>query len=276
MLLHEAMGVPEISWGMDGSVPYQYGSRPPEVKHSIAKTIEQHITYLGYTPETTVFVTPHASCAQKVLVLDAQARLTNLALQPEPTPLKYYDLQPYDQTNIVESEGLFTFSDFLLMTKPGDCFFMLVIAKTRLGRCIGMVHAGRKQILRGVSLSWIQPLLNICEQPSDIKVVITPGLQRAHHTIKADYADEEFGSVHDLERFFGSYAYQIDNGGIAIDSEAYLADSLKAAGITNVLTTGIDTYEQQAKGCGYSSRYCRENGIEKIGNICFMHFVKPS
>jgi copper oxidase (laccase) domain-containing protein len=211
-----------------------------------------------------------------VLILDEKGRLSNLAFQPEAAPLKYCDLQPDDQTNIVECEGLFTFTDYLLMAKPGDCFFMLVMANTKRGRCIGMVHAGRKQILRGVSLSWVQPLLNICEQPSDIRVVITPGLQRAHHTIKADYTSEEFGTVHDLQRFFGNYSYPVENGGIAIDSEAYLADALKTAGITNVLTTGIDTYEQQAKGSGCSSRYCRENSIEKTGNICFIHFVKTN
>lgn len=272
MLIHEAMGVRGISWGMDGSLPYQYGTRPPEVRKSIARTIEEHIEELGYTPEQTIFVTPHASCAQKVLVLDENDRLSDLALQPVHAPVTYCDLQPDDQTNIVESEGLFTFSDYLLMTKPGDCFFMLVMANTKRGRCIGMVHSGRKQIMRGVSESWIQPLLSICESPMDIQVVITPGLQKAHHTIKADYDDKEFGTVADLQNFFGKHAYPADNGGIAIDSETYLVDALNTAGIQNVLTTGIDTYEEQAKGSGYSSRYCRERGLEKIGNICFMHF----
>ncbi|PIR62998.1 MAG: hypothetical protein COU65_00200 [Candidatus Pacebacteria bacterium CG10_big_fil_rev_8_21_14_0_10_42_12] len=256
-----------------GETPRNYnGAKDPEEKVAIASDIARIIHNLGYSKERTIFVNSFPGCQKKVVFLTRDERLVDLDWGNISTASRFCAIQEYDETNRIEVEGIISFADYLLMMKPGDCFSLLINANTKLGPCCGIVHAGRKQVIRGTSFSWVQSLIDICNNPSDISVMISPGLQAPNHVICPDFHDDEFGTVMDLQRIFGEFATQLENG-ISLDIEGYLIRQLSQYGI-NVSGTGICTYDSHKNGTGYSYRYRAKHGGQAMGNLAMAHLPK--
>lgn len=269
-MLHSMSAENPAFWGMNRT-GYQYEYRDPVDIEAIKNSILGHITYFGYTPEQTIFLAPYSAGPQHILLLNTDDKLTDISGQAIRNPLRHNSVQRFDSTNVLEGEGFFCFQDYLLLTKPGDCFFQVVHANTRTGPCVGLVHSGRQPVMSGLSLSWVDPLIALCDSPDQISVVITPGLQKEHHVLKADYAHPKFGTNADIKAYFGDKASFLGDGSLCIDLESYLCAELSKKGIRKVQASGEDTYVFHEKGLGHSRRYTTEHGCPRNSNICFAH-----
>lgn len=258
----------------EGSIDLQYAAVPDEEKPAIRQTMLELIQEMGYTPETSILVNPFPGAKPLIRMLDADEHIRTLEGTICPQVFSYSETQKYDDTNVLAVEGLFTFADYLLLMKPGDCFALLIAAKTKRGPCCGIVHAGRRPVVVGASEAWIQPLIEMCESPDDIDVTITPGLQASHHTLSLDYVDHITGlTCEEHQERFGTFAWKTGDK-IHLDIEGYMTAKLREAGIHNIHSSGLDTYELHEQGRGSSRRYATEHGImRRTGNMCAIHFA---
>ncbi len=243
--------------------------RPDELITEITANIWQRIQRLGYKPDEVILVNSHPSCIPGIVYIDNTDRITIETIgQP---PLHYlgenYSIHPWDNTNTLEFEGVFTFKDYLLMMKPGDCFCLLITAQTNQGPCIGIVHASRKAVLSGITFSWIPKLLAECDNdPSKISIVIPPGLQQANHVLQPEYVSQEGESIDTIKAKLGDYCLK-DTDGWHLDIENYLLARLNKHGIINITCSNQDTYSLHAMGCGYSRRRALQTQERRVGNM---------
>jgi copper oxidase (laccase) domain-containing protein len=256
----------------DGTSPVSYVHAQTEIGiEQTRKTMLGFISDKGYTPEQTIMLTPYAGCLQDIAVIDAQGRIKSfLTNQDLKNPFQYYEIQPHDQTNALSTEGVFTFSDFLLLLKTGDCFSMLITADTQIGPCCGVVHAGRRPIFNNISLSWVEPLTELCNSPEKIEVTISPGLQAHHHYINPGETDPLTGTYEDYQGRFKNFCWIDDLGNLHLDIMAYLVTGLSKHGV-QVHSTVVDSYDLHALGKGFSHRFATENGVPNNRNITAIH-----
>jgi len=146
-----------------------------------------------------------------------------------------------------------------LTIKTADCAPIL-LADTNT-HIVAAIHAGWKGALQGIIETTLLKMLSLGAHTDTIRAAIGPHLQKTSFQINQDMLNL-FPST---ERAI--FMVSTDQG-IYFDFDAYLVHRLKRAGITNIDSTGIDTYtsneynsyrrEPHKKARQYSSIMIRE------------------
>lgn len=144
-----------------------------------------------------------------------------------------------------------------ILGKPGDCLFSMVSAKTRSGKpIVGLVHTGRWQLTQQFSRSAIEHLVRVYgASREDIKICITPGLGKEHHTLHpGELTEQMYGN--EIDAWGKNLRLDPSSQLYHFDGISYLVQQYLYAGVLaeNIQGYEVDTFSAALAGESFSHR----------------------